>query len=102
MGGVEREFILKHVEQAPPDDAFLCKKNTIKAKRNHTKPGFIHKWKPQSDRKLQKCMNPRCTHVDYKPSFRPVEDICEVLGVCVDTNDILLCPKCYQEVYHKT
>ena len=43
VGGVEREFILRHVEKAPPDDALLCKKHIIEAKRNYAKPGFIPK-----------------------------------------------------------
>ena len=103
VGKREREFILKHFGEAPPDDSFLCKKHVIEARRHHKNSDFVPKWKPQWGRDVQKCMNPTCSHSEYKKviksAFRPVRDICEALGLDVSTNELVLCALCYQEVY---
>ena len=104
VGGVEKEYVQKHFGEIPPDESFLCRKHVLEASRHHNHPDFIPKWKPQRDSCVQKCMNPLCSNSDYKkvitPAFRPVSDICRIIGLELSTSDLVLCVSCYQDVWH--
>ena len=108
----EKEFLLKHLNHTPLGESTICKKHFIEARRHHSTPNFIPKWKdtPRSGVKAkpvcsnQKCINPKCTQPTsdklIKPSFESTDMLEITLGV-KSSNDMpfLLCQKCYNDVY---
>ena len=87
-GGVEREFILNTLtgpSQMILKSMSLRPRDTTKTK-NLQQGSKVHE--PQMLKfRLQ------------KGAFKPVNDICEVVGICAN-NELVLCGLCYQGVYH--
>jgi len=84
-GEIEKSFIVKHLGKTPSDESSLCKKHLIEAKRHHSIPNFIPKWRDQPlPKPVNKCAHPKCTNSQcdklIKPAFAR-----ENLGVILQT-----------------
>jgi len=60
-GEIEKSFIVKHLGKTPSDESSLCKKHLIEAKRHHSIPNFIPKWRDgqPSPKPVNKCSHPK-------------------------------------------
>ena len=68
-------------------DSYICKKHWIEAKRYHSNPHYIPKWKsiPNTQTSLMSCIHPQCTDKFrdklFKPSFTTINELEKLLGV---------------------
>ena len=88
-------------------ESSICTKHYVEARRHHSTPNFIPKWKGtqrSGAKSKQSCINPKCTQpgIDklIKPLFESTDKLQTTLGVKI-SNDrpLLLRQKCYTEVY---
>ena len=80
-GEIEKSFIVKHLGKTTSDESSLCKKQLIEAKRHHSIPNFIPKWRDHqpSPGPVNKCAHPKCTNSQcdklIKPAFAPIDKL---------------------------
>ena len=106
LGIAERKFLSEHFGKYVPEDSYICKKHWIEAKRYHSDPYYIPKWKniPDTQTSLRSCIHPQCTDKFkdklFKPSFTTINKLEKLLGVQSSSSvPFLLCPSCYSKVY---
>ena len=106
LGIAEKNFLREHFGEYLPEDSYICKKHWIEAKRYHSDPHYIPKWKniPNTQTSLRSCIHPQCTNKFrdklFKPSFTTINELEKLLGIQSSSNvPFLLCPSCYSKVY---
>ena len=86
--GLQRKkFLSEHFGEYLPEDSYIRKKHWIEAKRYHSDPHYIPKWKniPNTQTSLRSCIHPQCTDKFrdklFKPSFTTINELEKLLGV---------------------
>ena len=102
----EKHFLCTHFGTYLSEDSYICKKHWIEAKRHHSTPHYIPKWKniPSAQTSPKSCINPQCANRFsdklVKPAFANITILEELLGVQPSSSTpFLLCPSCYNQVY---
>ena len=102
----EKHFLCTHFGTYLPEDSYICKKHWIEAKRHHSTPHYIPKWKsiPSAQTSPKSCIHPQCANRFsdklVKPAFADITILEELLGVQPSSSTpFLLCPSCYNKVY---
>ena len=81
LGATERQFLCEHFGKYVPEDSYICKKHWIEAKRYHSNPNYIPKWKsiPNIQTSPKSCIHPQCTNKFsdklFKPAFATINEL---------------------------
>ena len=73
----EKKNLSEHFGEYLPEDSYICKKHWIEAKRYHSNPHYIPKWKniPNAQTSLRSCIHPdKFRDKLFKPSFTTITE----------------------------
>ena len=87
LGVIERDFLCKHLGKYVPEESYICKKHWIEAKRYHSSPHYIPKWKNIASIQIspKSCIHPQCINKFsdkfVKLAFANISILEKLLGV---------------------
>jgi len=105
----EKEFVARHYKRDLADSACIYRADHLEAKRYHSDPSYLPKWKKLEQEEGGEstgthCIYPNCL-VNSKlivPAFEPIEKLETILSVKSNhENSFVLCQQHYQELYRK-
>ena len=84
-GDNEKYFIVRHLCSKPPDESYVCKRHQLDAKRHHSTPSYIPKWKNPNSKpsSMYTCSHPKCTVSEKltEPDFESTDSLGAALGI---------------------
>ena len=84
-GDNEKQFVVRHLCSQPPDESCVCKRHQLEAKRHHSTPSYIPKWKNPNSKPspMYTCSYPKCTVSEklIEPKFESTDSLRAALGI---------------------